>query len=421
MRILCLTNFYPPYELGGAGQSCYDVTTALRARGHAVVVVTSTHGVNTRNSFEDGIHRSLHLEMELGSPLHPLRFFLARRKREAQGLLRLREVVQGFAPDVIFTWGLWNIPRSVPALAQALRPGRVLYCFGDYWPTLPSQHEVYWRVPGRQWFTRPLKGALARIALARLAREGPPPSLQFQHAYCVSEAVRQGLVRGRVRVGHARVIHNGVDTNRFRPRSPEQLRPQEGNRLSLLYAGRIVPDKGVHTAVEALSHLVHDYGSNGVTLTLVGPGDADYATSLRSTIAQEGLDRYVSFRERVPKEQMPALLQDFDVLLFPSIWPEPFGLIVIEAMACGLALICTPVGGVPEIVTDGRDGLFFTPEDAAGLARQVERLAGDPSLRRRLAQAGRRTVERRFSLSTMIGQVESYLEQIASTPVQPGT
>jgi len=414
MRILCLTNFYPPCEIGGEEQSCYDMVVALKARGHAVAVLTSNHGCR-RGQVEDGVYRRLYLEMELGSPLHPLRFFLSRKRREEQSLAQLRQTVQEFVPDVIFIWGMWNLPRSLPALAEALRPGRVLYRFGDYWPTLPSQHVFYWRIPGRRWFTRPLKRALSRLALARLSREEPAPALRFQHAYCISAAMRDKLVEQGVPVEHARIIYNGVDTNRFRPGSGVDSRRSGNSRVSLLYAGRVVPEKGVHTAVEAVAHLVQR-GVKDVALTILGPRDPDYEATLRQLVAGQGLESYVSFRDPVSKEAMPGLLPHFDVLIFPSIWPEPFGRILIEAMACGLAVVCTPVGGVPEVVTDEQDGLFFAPEDANGLASQIERLLRDPLLLHRLAQAARCTVEQRFSLSRMVDQVETYLQEIASAP-----
>ncbi len=415
MRILCLTNFYPPHEIGGEEQSCHDVVQALKARGHTVAVLTSTHGFRGKQKPERGVCRELHLEMEIGSPLHPVRFFLTRRQRERQSLARLQEMVQQFDPEVIFIWGMWNLPRSLPALVESLRPGRVLYRFADYWPTLPSQHEFYWQAPGRYWLTRPLKKALGSLALTRLNRE-LTPVLRFEHAYCISAAMRQELVKKGVPVEHARIIHNGVDTERFRPRPNIQAGTDNRKGLALLYAGRIVEEKGVHAAVEAMACLAQRRGADQVTLTLVGPASPEYYARLQMLVSQYGLDSCVSFRSPAPKEAMPALLREYDVLLFPPIWPEPFGRILIEAMASGLAVICTPVGGVPEIVTDERDGLFFAPEDAEGLASQIERLLRDPSLRYRLAQAARRTVEERFSLSRMVDQVEAYLEEIACTP-----
>jgi len=421
MRILCLTNFYPPYEIGGEEQSCHDVVEALKARGQTVAVLTSNHGAKRGHGAEEGVCRRLYLEMELGSPFHPLRFFLTRKRREEKSLALLRQIVADFAPHVIFIWGMWNLPRSLPALAEALRPGRVLYRFGDYWPTLPTQHVFYWRTPGRRWLTRPLKRALGRLALAQLSRERPQPALRFERAYCISAAMRQKLVDQGVPVGHARIIYNGVDTELFRPCAGIGSRQRDNNGLSLLYAGRIVPEKGVHTAIEAMAHLVRGRRVDNVTLPLVGPRSPDYYAWLQDLITRKRLGSHVFFQDPIAKETMPHLLRDSDVLLFPSIWPEPFGRILIEAMASGLAVVCTPVGGVPEIVTHRQDGLFFAPEDAEGLASQIERLLRDPPLRRRLSRAAQHTVKERFSLTRMIDQVEAYLEEIASTSFERHT
>jgi glycosyltransferase involved in cell wall biosynthesis len=410
MRVLFLTNFYPPYEIGGEEQSCYDAAQALRARGHVVTVLTSTHGRPRQRAPEDGVCRDLYLEMELNSPLHPWRFFLQRHARERATLGRLRQVVGQTAPDVVFIWGMWNLPRSVPALAEALRPGRVLYRFGDYWPTLPSQHEMYWLAPGRRW-TRPIKKLLAAIALAQLRRE-KLPVLGIEHAYCISAAMRQELVDRGAPVEHARIIHNGLDTDRFHP-GPRQGRPPEsGQPLALLYAGRLVADKGVDTAIAAMGHLVQRQ-ETPVHLALAGGGDPAYVAQLQRQMREAQIEAHVSFLGRQPKERMPDLLRDYDVLLFPSVWPEPFGRSIIEAMASELAVLCTPVGGVPEIVTDGQEGLFFAPGDAADLSARIAQLVDDPALARRLGQAGRQTVLARFTLQRTIDQIETLLSRLA--------
>ncbi len=417
MRLLFLTNFYPPYEIGGEEQSCYDVAQALKSRGHTVTVLTSTHGRPRRYTPEDGVYRDLYLEMELGSPLHPWRFFVQRHARERATLDHLRQVVGETEPDVVFIWGMWNLPRSVPALAEQLLPGRVLYRFGDYWPTLPSQHTMYWQARGRAW-ARPLKHLLAALALAQLRRE-ERPALRLEHAYCISAAMRQELVDRGTPVGHAHIIHNGLDTERFHPGPRQDRPPADGQPLALLYAGRLVADKGVDTAIAAMGHLVQRQVATGVHLTLAGGGDPAYVAHLQRQVQEAGIEARVSFLGRQPKERMPDLLRDHDILLFPSIWPEPFGRSIIEAMATGLAVICTPVGGVPEIVTDGQEGLYFAPLDAAGLAALVARLADDPAQARRLGQTGRGTVQERFGIAHMVDQVEALLHQVAGSRADP--
>jgi glycosyltransferase involved in cell wall biosynthesis len=115
---------------------------------------------------------------------------------------------------------------------------------------------------------------------------------------------------------------------------------------------------------------------------------------------------------------MPALLRKFDVLVVPSIWPEPFARVLLEGMISGLVVVATPTGGTPEIVLDGENGLLFTPGDPGDLAQKIARLVDDPESRRKLAEAGKRTIMERFAVTKMMDEFESFLQDVArgSTP-----
>ncbi|HZJ24036.1 MAG TPA: glycosyltransferase family 4 protein, partial [Anaerolineales bacterium] len=102
----------------------------------------------------------------------------------------------------------------------------------------------------------------------------------------------------------------------------------------------------------------------------------------------------------------------FDVLVLPSLWPEPFARVVLEGMVSGLVVIATPTGGTTEILTDGENGLLFAAGDAEDLAQKIICLATDPKLRRRLALAGQQTVIERFTKTKMMDEIESYLQEV---------
>jgi glycosyltransferase involved in cell wall biosynthesis len=211
-----------------------------------------------------------------------------------------------------------------------------------------------------------------------------------------------------------RVVYNGVETDRFLPsKETRGVGLQRGlNGLSLLYAGSLVPHKGVHTAIEAMALLAHKPGLEKVQLTIVGSGHPDYEHRLRTLVKQAGLEDRVQFWPRVSREEMPELLQKFDGLVFPSIWDEPLARMMQEAMAAGLVVIGTPTGGTPEILQHGETGLTFQPGDAEGLAEQIDRLGQDPSLRMTLSENARRLVLDKFDLRRMIDEIEAYLELV---------
>jgi len=120
----------------------------------------------------------------------------------------------------------------------------------------------------------------------------------------------------------------------------------------------------------------------------------------------------VTFHEPVSRDDMPGLMQEFDVLVFPSVYEEPLARITQEAMASGLVVVGTTTGGTKEILRHGETGLTFAPGDAEGLAEQVARLMTDPDLRFRLAHAGRQTVLKDFTLDRMVTEIEAYLRDV---------
>lgn len=411
MRILNLSNFFPPHTLGGYEQWCQEVSERLRARGHDVAVVTSQFRTGRRQGDEPSwVYRRLRLEMELGSARNAVRFFTSRRADEQQNLGLLQALVGDLAPDCVLVWGMWNLHRSLPALLEQLLPGRVAYYVGDYWPTLPSQFGPYWESPARTWLTAAFKTPLRAVARRILARE-ERPTLQFRNAMFPTAFVRDELARQGVRAEHGTVVYGAIDTNAYVSASP--LQATDGRVLRLLYVGRLTEDKGIHTAVEALARIVQRHSATRITLTIVGSGDSRYENRLKGQARQLGVDRYLSFVGAKPKEAMPSLYGEFDVLLFTSIWPEPFGRVLVEAMAAGLTVIGTATGGAAEILADGENALTFQAGDADGLARQIMRLLERPALRHELAYRGRRDVCAKFDIDRMATEIESFLRQMA--------
>ena len=122
MRVLFLTNFYQTHGAGGEEQSCRQVVEGLKQRGHTTLVLTSMQGANNWPAEAGGIYRSLYLEMDLVPLWHSITFFTKRKAREKHNLQVFERVLQQFDPDIIFIWGMWNLPYSLPAFAEARHP-----------------------------------------------------------------------------------------------------------------------------------------------------------------------------------------------------------------------------------------------------------------------------------------------------------
>jgi glycogen synthase len=409
MRVLFLTNLYPPVSLGGYEQWCQEVAQALVRRGHQLCVLTTRSPSGNREYESTGVRvcRTLQPEVEHGLVHTTLRLLAHHRDSERENLEQVNELVARFRPEVAVIWGMWNIPRSVPALVERLLPGAVAYYLMDYWLSLPSAYVQRWQVSSRRKLTQLPKRLLAKYFLSRLAKE-PLVQLETEHPICVSRAVRRLLVETGVAVGHARVIYGGIQADNFLALrgSGNRANPRH---LRLLYLGRLEPEKGVHTAIKAVSRLILANRST-VTLDLFGRGDPDYVAKLQRLVKQNHLEGHVFLRGYVLHNQVPTVLAEHDTLIFPSEWEEPFARTILEAMAAGLVVIGTTTGGSGEILVEDRTGLTFPAGDAGLLASQIQQLQSDPTLQKRLAEAGQRCVVENFSFTRMVDQLEEAIQ-----------
>lgn len=413
MRLLFLSNFYPPISRGGYEQWCQEVADEFRDRGHEVTILTSRHGLNQITSPEPSwIHRTLYLEMEINSLLNSFYFFTSRRAHQNANLEELRRVIIQTRPDVILVWGMWNISRLIPALAEQLMPNRVVYYLGDYWPLLPDQFENYWLHPGRNWKTSLPKRLLKPLALKTLAGENQP-ILSFGHAGFATNFLREEYIRRGLIISNSIIIYGAADTKPYisldKPEDPCDV------SISLLYVGRLTHDKGVHTCIQAMGILRNHMPDRSVNLIIVGSGDIEYETYLENLAISVQVRDRVIFMGSLPKEELPEIYRKADIILFPSIWPEPFGRVLIEAMAAGVPVIGTAVGGAAEILYDEENALLFPPGDPAALASQIVRLIDNPDLRQKIVGAGRKIAVGKFDIRRMVRDIEAYLQDIVGT------
>ncbi|MCX7022869.1 MAG: glycosyltransferase [bacterium] len=245
--------------------------------------------------------------------------------------------------------------------------------------------------------------ALGYIRMCRDAGLADRLAYALADAYVViSETVLRAAVPWALLRPHKLFkIFNGVRLDRFRPGPPDAgLKKRLGlnGHPTIGYYGRFAPFKCPDTLLESVA-LLRGRGHTQVRLLLVGEPQEDaypgFASKLEAIIAREGLGG------AVVRAGFVADVRDYvraaDIVAVPSDL-EPFGRAVIEAMALERPVVGGNNGGIPEIATDGVDALLVPPRDPVALADALERLLDDPALAGRLAEAGRRTVERRFDM-----------------------
>jgi glycosyltransferase involved in cell wall biosynthesis len=207
----------------------------------------------------------------------------------------------------------------------------------------------------------------------------------------------------------ARAVYGAIDTSSYKDLKKKS---RNGTGLYLLYIGRLTEEKGVHTAIEALGHLYRRTNKREWKLTIVGNGEPDYETRLRQLAKSLDVELMVTFIPSQPKENLPAFYQQADIFLFTSIWPEPFGRVIVEAMASGVAVVGTGTGGSAEIMSDHENALLFTPGSSKDLADKLQMLVESSALRKQLSDAGRATALAKFDIQSMIAGIEDFLQTL---------
>ena len=309
------------------------------------------------------------------------------RYREALDRV-LYETLGAWSPEVVHGHNLHHFaPEPALALDELRhRLGFVLHhTFHETWPDLLHTRPVYRGWDGNYAISRHIQDECAH-------RIGFRPTL----------------------------LSPGVDTQRFRPaaaRAPY-------SPPVIVHPARLLPWKGVHVTVQALGIL----RDNGVPAQLVltdtqriADWDREldgYRSSIKAQISALDLGDRVELRD-VSYAEMPALYTSADVVVYPSIAPEPFGLVPVEAMAAGKPVIATRTGGIPESVLDGETGLLVAPNCPDALADALQHLFADPPLSRRMGKAGRRRVLAHFDLHRYLDTLDAWYKSGAPAPRDP--
>ena len=228
-------------------------------------------------------------------------------------------------------------------------------------------------------------------------------ALLVSRFFPVSQALSDVLVqRCRVPAARAHVIRNGIDMTRFAPSPARDGAVTRGPIIGTL--ARLIPSKGIRILLDAIPHLLQKYPE---ALLLVGGGGEEQEALERQARALGIADRVVFVG---PVQDPRDFYRRLDVFVLPSL-DEAFGLVVLEAMAMGLPVIGTRVGGVPEVLTHGVNGWLVEPGDSAVLAAGLRTLWADPILRRRVAEEGRRTAVR-FDVTRAAAELQAEYEHM---------
>lgn len=405
MKILVLTNLFPPHYLGGYELICYAVVGALSRRGHNIHILTSNHGLEGKTIQEEqGITRALRIHGFYG---HPWLGIGRLRALEKYNNTILRETLETFKPDLVYVWNMGGLSKSMLLSLQQFNVPTVCY-LSDHWIARGLTSDVW-----ISWWNRTeasLAHRLARKLLTvvgyrqswqNVAPTNPPGDIKFQRLYFCSKALRKLTANAGPDVMHGAVIYCPVDIDKFTGTPKPESQPIR----KWLWVGRLAEDKGIMTCLKAVSLLQGRFPGE---LHIYGKGEKDYVTKLTDFVAREKLR--VHFRS-ASMEEMPQVYRDHDALLFTSEWAEPFALTPLEAMSSGLPVIGTTTGGSREIFRHGDNALTYSAGNAEELAQRILELHDNNALRVRLATTGHAEVRATYAEPIIVDQIEAYLKE----------
>jgi glycogen synthase len=400
MHILLLSNLYPPHILGGAEILARDYAVKLAELGHDVTVLTSTYGV--ANAQQDGhIWRTLHFtppahfdrKQALWQQFHLLTDYYHFYHYPAN-VKEIQRVIDELQPDVLYIWEITGI--GLNTLLQALHKVKlpIVFHLGSYWlhyALSPQTEQTRMRT---RWLKKLLIGAV--------------PPLAYTSLIAVSKAVKQEYIEAGCDPARIEVIYNGIGAH-FLNTPRTEHGSANSKEKQLIYVGRLCVEKGVMVILKALDRLVHEQSEQHFHLNIFGDGDDAYTKELQCFIQEKQLSPSVTFYGKVPQDELIRHYDRSDIMLVPSIWKEPFGLVVAEAMARGLPVIASHVGGPAEIITPDVDGLLVVPGDVQTLVSAILQLSKDPATCQRLGQRARSTVYKCFRIEENTKRVAQHL------------
>jgi alpha-maltose-1-phosphate synthase len=232
----------------------------------------------------------------------------------------------------------------------------------------------------------------------------------------VSDAMRADLMTAYPAIGAERisVIRNGIDTSEYTADAAADVLSSYGvdpSRPYVVFVGRITRQKGLPVLLRAAASL----DRSARLVVCAGQADTpELAAEVSSLVAELDQDRIVWIPKMLQQREVIQLLSHATVFACPSLY-EPLGIVNLEAMACGTAVVGSRTGGIPEVVADGVTGLLVPPEDPGALALALNSLIGDPARARAMGEAGRARAVAEFSWAAVAAQTaELYAKVIES-------
>jgi N-acetyl-alpha-D-glucosaminyl L-malate synthase BshA len=341
MKIAILVGAFPPKWLAGIEIATYNIAKQLAKRGHEVHVITTLDEGLPKETIEDRfcVHRIFCRKIRfLGIISFWIKIFWHLKKID---------------PDIAH---VQSVGSGIPGfLAKKLfKKPYIVWGHGS---------DIY--LPDK--FTKSISKLVLKNADAVIAlTEDMKKKIQ---KICDRDVV---------------VVPNGIDLERFNNLSKGDIRKRlkiKDDKKRIIFVGTLRPVKSVKYLIKAIKIIIQ----KDINTRLMLVGDGDERGNLEKLVKELSLEEYVKFVGKVPNEEVPEYMAVSDVFVLPSL-SESFGIVNLEAMASGLPIVATKVGGLPEIIKDGENGFLVEPKNPEELAEKVLSILGNNELRERITR-----------------------------------
>lgn len=373
LRVLVISNLYPPQVVGGYERAMADYARLLSLRGHSILVLTAnaeglaTSYTNSADLEAFEIKRNLSLRGTWTS--NGVQRF---SDREVEAIVNknyfsIKQEILTFHPDICLVGNIDLL--GIEIISQILNIG------------IPVAHYLMNKLPGY-----PFQYA---------------PKTPLYRCITVSNWVRRNISESGYPTENTQTIYPGGDADKFYQSS---LPPRD--RLRIVYASLVMHYKGADLLIEALSFLQ----AAGIEFTVTIAGGSlvpSYVQSLQETVRIKGLHPYVRFTGLLTQTELLEIYRTHNVWVLPSRFQEPFSIGLLEAMQAGLTIIASNTGGSPEAIDHGETGFIFESENVLDLANILTSLPINPDLWAAVALKGQQKALSQFTRSHTIEQLES--------------
>lgn len=379
LKVLAVIHLYPPHHLGGYEVACQSVMERFAERGMDVEVITADHRMEGVTEVDPAVpvRRVLRGWWDWQAWAPARLTFRERMAIERHNQRAMKQALDEFQPDVASVWDLGMMSWSLGTLIER-RNIPIVLTFLDDWITFAYVFDAWSRIFDKRPWLRPMGTAVGL--------ETRLPSFDTALASNASRMIEESVAeKSRWKFPAAELIPMGVENRTF-----PVTEPRRGEwSWRLMYSGRLVREKGVHTIIRALPLLPPE-----ATIDIVGHGHDSMKQELSDLAAELGVRDQVRFGLASSREDLKQRYRAADLVIMSSEWPEPFGLVPLEAMACGTPVVATGTGGSGEFLDDNVNCLLFKPGDAESMAAAIRRVADDAALRSRLVDGGTETARR---------------------------